>query len=66
LHQEIASKTIEYLEWVQRINASTEVQAKIYDRLRYAPPAVRRHLQTAPTGDDLIFMLAEALIVSRR
>jgi ubiquinone/menaquinone biosynthesis C-methylase UbiE len=66
LHQEIAPKTIEYLEWVQRMNRSTEIQAAIYDRLVHAPPVVQRHLQVAPAGDDLVFTLAEGLIVGSK
>jgi ubiquinone/menaquinone biosynthesis C-methylase UbiE len=66
LHEEVAPKTIEYLEWVQRMNASTEVQATIYDRLVNAPETVQRHLQPAPVGDDLVFMLAEGLIIGAR
>jgi ubiquinone/menaquinone biosynthesis C-methylase UbiE len=66
LHQETAPKTIEYLEWVQRMNASTEVQTTIYDRVVNAPAAVQRYLQPAPSGDDLVFTLAEGLIIGAK
>jgi ubiquinone/menaquinone biosynthesis C-methylase UbiE len=65
VHHETQPKAIEFLDWAVRLNPAADVVPRLRTLLLQAPPAAAAFLQVTPAGDDLHFLLREAILIGR-
>lgn len=65
-HHETADKAMSFADWAPRMGASPETITELRRRLVEAPPAAAAFLRPAAQGDDLGFMLVEAIVIGHK
>jgi SAM-dependent methyltransferase len=66
LHQEIQPKAMELIDWAGRMKSGAEQLPELRRRLLAAPAGVTALLQPTTVGDDVHFLLAEAIVIGRK
>lgn len=65
LHQETHPKTIEFGEWVERMQVTAENRTRLHAMLLQAPQPVLEFLTPHFAGDRITFHLAEAILIGK-
>lgn len=66
IHHETQPKAIEFNDWARRLNMSEDQIPRLRSMLLQAPPAATAFLQPTLAGDDVHFLLGEALVIGEK
>ena len=66
LHEELADKAMEFLDWARRMKISNEVESELRQLFLNAPASVVEFLTPQPVGEDLHFVLKEAILIGQK
>ncbi|MFN8444139.1 MAG: methyltransferase domain-containing protein [Caldilineaceae bacterium] len=66
LHEEVADKALEFIDWARRMKISNEVESQLRQLFLAAPPAVVEFLGPQVVGDDIHFVLKEAILIGQK
>lgn len=66
LHQEVASKAIDFSDWASRMQVSPENTTRLQAMILQAPDAVQEFLTPHVAGDRITFHLSEAILIMQR
>lgn len=66
LHEEVADKALEFIDWARRMKISGEVESQLRQLFLAAPAAVVEFLDPHSVGDDIHFVLKEAILIGQK
>lgn len=66
IQSEVHDKAMEFLDWSRRMNKDPIIEQQLCALFLNASPEVAEFLRPEPVGDDLHFVLREAIIIGRK
>jgi ubiquinone/menaquinone biosynthesis C-methylase UbiE len=66
LHEEVEWKSLDFDDWVARMQVTAVDVVRLRVMIRQAPPAVLDYLRPQFTGERITFHLAEAIVIGRK
>lgn len=66
LHEEVADKALEFIDWARRMKISSEVESELRQLFQNAPASVIEFLKPQSIGEDIHFVLKEAILIGQK